>query len=53
MLTDPKSTKRHSSQQCRFTLLGPTIVKVSRKMMMKLTPGICNNLRGLKGCRHT
>ncbi len=41
MSTEPKSVKRQSSQQCHFTLLRPTIVKTARKILMKLTPGIC------------
>jgi hypothetical protein len=32
--------KRQSSHQCLFALLGPTTIKASHKMLMKLTPGI-------------
>jgi len=34
----PKAQKRQSSQQCCFTLLGPTCIKAAWKMLMKLTP---------------
>ncbi len=32
--------KRQSSQHCHFTLLGSTIVKVVRRMLMKSIPGL-------------
>jgi hypothetical protein len=36
MCTDTENTKRQSSQQCRFVLLGFTSVKALRKMLAKL-----------------
>jgi len=37
---DPKWAKRQSSHQCLFALLGPTRVKASCKMLMKLILGV-------------
>ncbi len=44
MCTDPESANKCdslvSTQQCRFTLLGPTSVKAASKMMVKVSPRI-------------
>jgi len=37
---DPKSTKRLSSHQCLFALLGSSLVKAACKMLVKSTPGV-------------
>jgi len=38
MHADPKSTKKQSSHQCLFSLLGSARKKSAQKMLMKLTP---------------
>ncbi len=35
---DSKSTKRHSSHQCLFVLLGSACIKAAHKTLVKLTP---------------
>jgi len=35
---DPKSTKKQSSHQCLFALLGSAHVKAARKTLVKLIP---------------
>jgi len=41
---DSKSTKKTSSHQCLFALMGPTHVKAACKMLVKLTPGLISFL---------
>ncbi len=38
--TDPKSTRKQSSHQCLFTLLGSVHTKASGKTLVKLTSGV-------------
>jgi hypothetical protein len=38
--TDPKSTKRQSSNQCLFVHFGSAFVKAAHKMMMQLRPTV-------------
>jgi len=39
MCPDPKRTKRQSSHQCLFALLGSASIKAACKMLMKLAQG--------------
>jgi len=39
MIEDPKSSKRQSSYQCLFALLGSASAKDASKMLMISTPG--------------
>jgi len=36
----PKSVKRQSNHQYRYTLLGSASIKAARKMLVKVTPGV-------------
>jgi len=35
---DPKSAKRKSSHHCLFVLLGSSLIKAARKMLVKMKP---------------
>jgi len=45
---DHKSAKRQSSHQCCLALFGPTSIKATHKMLMKLTPSRNTQLINVK-----